>query len=208
MRRCARRPARHFDLVETPLVDSINHLCQPPVRARTDFLYPDPSVQAVAGTPRSGHLACICSARAACSRCACTETASPNLRTEDNLANTKAVNYDRAATEELRQDAALRLLDRDGVLSGLNLREVADEAGVNRGLVYHYFGSRAALQRRALRKTARERIGAISVARDMPFRERVLHYWRTVHAISARDPTDNLATAGFQQRDTWRERTG
>jgi hypothetical protein len=28
--------------------------------------------------------------------------------------------------------------ERNGVLAGLNLREVAAEAGVNRGLVYHY----------------------------------------------------------------------
>ena len=47
-------------------------------------------------------------------------------------------------------DAALRLLERDGVLAGLNLQEVADEAGVNRGLIHHYFGSRQALLRAAL----------------------------------------------------------
>ncbi|MBP9053131.1 MAG: TetR family transcriptional regulator, partial [Ilumatobacteraceae bacterium] len=45
---------------------------------------------------------------------------------------------DRDATERDLEDAALRLVDRDGVLAGLNLREVADAAGVNRGLVYHY----------------------------------------------------------------------
>ncbi|MEQ8232405.1 MAG: TetR/AcrR family transcriptional regulator [Gammaproteobacteria bacterium] len=96
------------------------------------------------------------------------------------MASNRAVNYDRTATEDLLQKAALRMLDRDGVLAGLNLREVAEEAGVNRGLVYHYFGSRAALLRRALRRTARKRIGAISSARDLPFGERVLHYWRSV----------------------------
>ena len=49
----------------------------------------------------------------------------------------------RPATEAALQTAALDLLERNGVLAGLNLREVADEAGVNRGLVYHYFGTRA-----------------------------------------------------------------
>ena len=48
--------------------------------------------------------------------------------------------------------AALRLLKKDGVLAGLNLREVADLAGINRGLVYHYFGSRGELLRSALRR--------------------------------------------------------
>ena len=46
--------------------------------------------------------------------------------------------------------AALELLERDGVLAGLNLQEVADHAGVNRGLIHHYFGSRQALLRAAL----------------------------------------------------------
>jgi len=38
-------------------------------------------------------------------------------------------------------------LNRDGVLAGLNLREVAAEAGINRGLGHHYFGSRRDLLR-------------------------------------------------------------
>src|SRR5262245_36628667 len=66
---------------------------------------------------------------------------------------------DRAATEQALQKAALALLERNGVLAGLNLREVAEEAGVNRGLVYHYFGSRRALLRAALRSDIHERIG-------------------------------------------------
>ena len=44
----------------------------------------------------------------------------------------------------LRTTASLAfgLIRRNGVLAGLNLREVADRAGVNRGNIYHYFGSR------------------------------------------------------------------
>lgn len=87
---------------------------------------------------------------------------------------------DRDSTEAALEAAALRLLARNGVLAGLNLREVATEAGVNRGLVYHYFGSRTALLRRALRRNARERIAAVSGAIEFPFRKRVLHYWRTM----------------------------
>lgn len=58
---------------------------------------------------------------------------------------------DRAATETSLRQAALRLLRREGVLAGLSLQEVADEAGVNRGLIHHYFGSRRALMRTALK---------------------------------------------------------
>jgi AcrR family transcriptional regulator len=64
----------------------------------------------------------------------------------------------RPATEAALQTAALGLLERNGVLAGLNLREVADEAGVNRGLVYHYFGTRRDLLRSALRRDVEQRL--------------------------------------------------
>lgn len=57
---------------------------------------------------------------------------------------------DRARTEADLLAAARRLIRRDGVLSGLNLNEVADEAGVNRGQIYQIYGSRKALLRAAL----------------------------------------------------------
>lgn len=47
-------------------------------------------------------------------------------------------------------DAAQRLFDRDGVLAGLNLNEVATEAGVNRGQIYQMYGSRRELLRATL----------------------------------------------------------
>ena len=56
----------------------------------------------------------------------------------------------RAETERRLIDTALDLIRRDGVLAGLNLREVADGAGVNRGNIYHYFGSRRELLRAAI----------------------------------------------------------
>jgi AcrR family transcriptional regulator len=80
----------------------------------------------------------------------------------------------RAETERQLEKAALRLLDRDGVLAGVNLREVADEAGVNRGLVYHYFGSRRALLRAALRSDARRRFETVRSGDRLPFAAR----WR------------------------------
>lgn len=68
---------------------------------------------------------------------------------------------DRELTERTLERCALALLERDGVLSGLNLREVADEAGVNRGLVYHYYGSRQQLLRAALRRDIKTRLADI-----------------------------------------------
>lgn len=68
--------------------------------------------------------------------------------------------------------AALRLLRRHGVLAGLNLREVADEAGLNRGLIYHYFGSRRALLRAALARVTGRGSAVVDEARPLPFAER------------------------------------
>lgn len=87
---------------------------------------------------------------------------------------------DRAATEAALEAAALRLLQRDGVLAGLNLREVADEAGVTRPLVYHYFGTRQDLLRAALRSDARRRFGEVAETAALPFRARIARFVRTM----------------------------
>lgn len=72
--------------------------------------------------------------------------------------------------------AARRLLERDGVLSGLNLREVAVEAGVNRGQIYQYFGSRRSLLRAALSEMTERwhRARVFHEDRALPFSERRL----------------------------------
>ena len=57
---------------------------------------------------------------------------------------------DRADTERKLIDVALGLIRNNGVLAGLNLRQVAEGAGVNRGNIYHYFGSRQELLRAAI----------------------------------------------------------
>jgi AcrR family transcriptional regulator len=59
---------------------------------------------------------------------------------------------DRAETERALMSAALELMERDGVLAGLNMQEVADVAGVNRGLIHHYFGTRQALLHAAIER--------------------------------------------------------
>jgi len=93
---------------------------------------------------------------------------------------------DRAATEDRLALAALRLIQRNGVLGGLNLREVADEAGVNRGLIYHYFGSRRDLVRTAINRiVAGER--ATTEARSLPFRERRRRMFSALLALDGDD---------------------
>ena len=58
----------------------------------------------------------------------------------------------RADTEQKLIDVALEIIREKGVLAGLNLREVAEAAGVNRGNIYHYFGSRQELLRSAINR--------------------------------------------------------
>lgn len=88
----------------------------------------------------------------------------------------------RRATEAALQKAALLLLERNGVLAGLNLRQVADEAGVNRGLVYHYFGSRRDLLRAALRADVGERMTDFKPGRSLPAPFRYERMFRTMLA--------------------------
>ncbi len=61
---------------------------------------------------------------------------------------------------------------RDGILAGISLREVASEAGLNRALVYQYFGSRRALMRAALRTLRESRQRVLRLVRTLPFVER------------------------------------
>jgi AcrR family transcriptional regulator len=87
---------------------------------------------------------------------------------------------DRRATESALQRAALLLLERNGVLAGLNLRQVAEEAGVNRGLVYHYFGSRRDLLRAALRSNVSERLSDFAAGRGLAAPSRYERFFRTM----------------------------
>ena len=88
---------------------------------------------------------------------------------------------DREGTEESLRAAAVALLRRGGVLAGLNLRQVADEAGVNRGLVYQYFGSRRALLRSALFHRSRPNAEDAVDAAGLPLRERLARlFWTSL----------------------------
>ena len=90
----------------------------------------------------------------------------------------------RAETERRLIDVALDLIRRNGVLAGLNLRVVADGAGVNRGNIYHYFGSRRELLRAAIFRRFAAGAEALSAdRRGAPFVERKLRAFRSTATI-------------------------
>jgi len=94
--------------------------------------------------------------------------------------NTKT-KQNRAETERRLIDAALDLIRRNGVLAGLNLREVADGAGVNRGNIYHYFGSRRDLLRAAINRRFEAVIDSLLADRKgVRFVERRLWSFRSI----------------------------
>ena len=72
----------------------------------------------------------------------------------------------RAETEQKLIEVALKLLRDKGILAGLNLREVADGAGVNRGNIYHYFGSRQELLRAAINRQFKFIVESLTKGRE------------------------------------------
>jgi AcrR family transcriptional regulator len=82
----------------------------------------------------------------------------------------------RAAAEEALLDAAERLLVDVGY-AGITTRRLADEAGVNHGLVHYYFGSNENLLVQALERFTERLISRQRelYAADVPFIEK----WRT-----------------------------
>lgn len=98
-------------------------------------------------------------------------TASWDHETDVERNNTRR-KRDRTASETDLLEAAFRLVERNGVLAGLNLQEVANEAGVNRGLIYRYFGSREGLLRAAISTFTWDKEEIFSETRGLPFSER------------------------------------
>ena len=85
--------------------------------------------------------------------------------------------HGRHATEVLLEDTAVALVRDQGVLAGLNLQEVAERAGVNRGLIYHYYGSRGALLRQAFQRRVGPLLEFVDSVSGLPFRPRVKHWF-------------------------------
>jgi AcrR family transcriptional regulator len=87
----------------------------------------------------------------------------------------------RADTEQRLIDVALDLIRDKGVLAGLNLREVAEGAGVNRGNIYHYFGSRQELLRAAISRRFKAMVSTVKASRQhRRFVERRLEIFRFI----------------------------
>jgi AcrR family transcriptional regulator len=82
---------------------------------------------------------------------------------------------DRQTTERDLLEAAWKLFERDGPLTGLNLNEVAQAADANRASIYHYFGSREGLLRAAIGKRLEELRPIWLEDRRLPFIERRMH---------------------------------
>ena len=91
----------------------------------------------------------------------------------------------RADTEQRLIDVALDLIRTNGVLAGLNLREVAEGAGVNRGNIYHYFGSRQELLRTAITRRFDAVVDSLVASkRNVPFVERRSNVFRAKDTIN------------------------
>jgi len=93
----------------------------------------------------------------------------------------------RSAAEEALLDAAERLLVDIGY-AGITTRRLAEEAGVNHGLVHYYFGSIENLLVRALERFTERLIARQRelYAADLPFVEK----WRTaMHYLVSEDVT-------------------
>ena len=99
----------------------------------------------------------------------------------------------RVETEQRLIDVALELIRNNGVLAGLNLRQVAEGAGVNRGNIYHYFGSRQELLRAAINQQFKAIVDSFSKSKaHVGFVERRLKSFR---ANVSNDTNDSLLRA-------------
>ncbi len=99
---------------------------------------------------------------------------------DDKVAKLRPEKEAKDSSVALLEQAALDLMKENGVLAGLNLREVAEQAGVNRALVYHYFGSREELLRSALTRDLKDRLDQVSQGLSLPFNSRVRQMLRTM----------------------------
>jgi AcrR family transcriptional regulator len=109
-----------------------------------------------------------------------------------------------APPEERLLDAAERLLVSVGY-AGITTRRLAEEAGVNHGLVHYYFGSNDNLLVRALERFTERLIARQSdlYASDLPFVEK----WRT---SATKRPGSNCKRSGgtiLMCGSGWREST-
>lgn len=92
-----------------------------------------------------------------------------------------AIRSEQNDTASKVEEAVLAMLEDQGVLTGINLNEVAKAAGVNRTLVYHHFGSRRGLLRSAIKHELRKRqVQTRTPAEPMRLGARVVHGLRAL----------------------------
>lgn len=95
-------------------------------------------------------------------------------------------------------EAAIRLLDRRGG-GDVSVREIAAEAGVNHGLVHHYFGSKEGLLREAIVRASalvsREHPPGVSVSWSFDFFRKNPALARVLARVCLDGPLDLLALA-------------
>ena len=98
---------------------------------------------------------------------------------------TERAKRNRFDTEQRLIDVAIKLIRENGVLAGLNLREVAEGAGVNRGNIYHYFGSKRDLLRAAINQRFETMTSALVKRRahTAPFVERRLQAFKEPETV-------------------------
>lgn len=93
-------------------------------------------------------------------------------------------------------DAALGQLESRGALAGLNLREVAEEAGVTTANIYHLFGTRQGLLRAALTREAARLAGPLGDSAEVGLVERRLRLFDAIVAMPELRLTALLALDG------------
>lgn len=101
----------------------------------------------------------------------------------------------RADTEQRLIDVALELIRGNGVLAGLNLRQVADGAGVNRGNIYHYFGSRQELLRAAINRQFAALVDALKKGKTQAQAGFVTRRFRGFQTNVGNDTNDSMLRA-------------
>jgi TetR/AcrR family transcriptional regulator, repressor for neighboring sulfatase len=90
--------------------------------------------------------------------------------------------YDRAATEAALIEAATQLFDRRNPGS-VSVREIARLAGVNHGLVHHYFGSKQALVQAVLDDLSSKARTSLAAGTAMDQDSPVLTYTRILGRV-------------------------
>jgi AcrR family transcriptional regulator len=106
----------------------------------------------------------------------------PGTNPADGTGTDTHRSYDRAATEAGLIEAATQLFDRRNPGS-VSVREIARLAGVNHGLVHHYFGSKQALVQAVLDDLSAKARSSLAVGTAMDQDSPVLTYTRILGRV-------------------------